>query len=272
MNATTDQDILRWWDVDAGWSPAAEATGTIQVIDSWLMDEGRVRGFDRHAQRFGAACDRFSGLGMEQTNRFLHAVAESLPSRGRWFPRVELVATGGTTRFRIWVRPAPPRTGTVRLWTAAGPDHRRLPTVKGFDLARLTALRASAVEMGADEALLVSPEGHVLEGTSTSISWWRGDTLCAPPPGPGLLPGVTRALLGELASEAGHPVVTESATVSDLAKVPVWTLNALHGIRPVTEGLGRFLEADALAAARWQSRLAAVAIPISAASIPLVNT
>lgn len=95
--------------------------------------------------------------------------------------------------------------------------------------------------------------------------------LCGPPPGPGLLPGITRALLGELAGTAGHQVVTEQATVPDLAGVPVWTLNALHGIRPVAEGLGRFQDTDAAAAERWQSRLAALAVPAGASLIPVVN-
>ncbi|WP_107424881.1 aminotransferase class IV [Streptomyces antioxidans] len=270
MNTATDQGGRRWWDADRGWS-AADAAGTVLVIDSWLVDEGRVRGLDRHAERFATACDRFSGPGAEQTNRFLRAVAASLPARGRWFPRVELVETGSGTRLRMWLRPAPPRTATVRLWTGAGPDRRRVPTVKGADLDHLASLRAAAAAAGADEPLLVSPEGHVREGASTSVVWWRGDTLCGPPPGPGLLPGITRALLGELAGAAGHQVVTELATAPDLAGVPVWTLNALHGIRPVTEGLGRFQDTDAAAAERWQSRLAALAVPAGAAPIPVVN-
>jgi branched-subunit amino acid aminotransferase/4-amino-4-deoxychorismate lyase len=270
MNTATDQGVRRWWDPDGGWS-TADAAGTVLVIDSWLVDEGRVRGLDRHAERFGSACDRFCGPGAERTNRFLRAVAESLPARGRWFPRVELVETGSGTRLRMWLRPAPPRTATVRLWTAAGPDRRRLPAVKGADLDHLASLRAAAARAGADEALLVSAEGHVVEGASTSIVWWRGDVLCGPPPGPGLLPGITRALLGELAGAAGHQVVTEQATASDLAGVPVWTLNALHGIRPVTDGLGRFQDTDAAAAERWQSRLAALAVPARASLIPVVN-
>lgn len=270
MSAATDQGVRRWWDADSGWS-TADAAGTVLVIDSWLVDEGRVRGLGRHAERFGSACDRFREPGAEGTNRFLRAVAESLPARGRWFPRVELVETGSGTRLRLWPRPAPPRTSTVRLWTAAGPDRRRLPAAKGADLDHLASLRAAAVTAGADEALLVSTEGHVVEGASTSIVWWRGDTLCGPPPGPGLLPGITRALLGELARTAGHQVVTERATAADLAGVPVWTLNALHGIRPVTEGLGRFRDTDAAVAGRWQSRLAALAVPADASLIPPVN-
>ncbi|MEV4992915.1 aminotransferase class IV [Streptomyces niveus] len=254
------RDTRRWWDADGGWS-TADATGTVLVIDSWLVDEGRVRGLDRHAERFRSACDRFPEPGAEHTDRFMRAVAESLPARGRWFPRAELVDTGSGTRLRMWLRPAPPRTATVRLWTPTGPDRRRLPAVKGADLAHLAALRAAATTAGADEALLVSTEGHVVEGASTSIVWWRGDTLCGPPPGPGLLPGITRSLLGELARTAGLQVVTEQATAPDLAGLPVWTLNALHGIRPVAEGLGRFQDTDAEEAERWQSRLAALAVP-----------
>lgn len=264
------QGVRRWWDADGGWSPAG-AAGRVLVADSWLVDEGRVRGLDRHAGRFGSACPRFSGPPADTTDRFLRAVAASLPARGRWFPRVELVATGPGTRLRMWLRPAPPRTATVRLWTAAGPDRRRLPTVKGADLDHLAALRAAAVAAGADEALLVSPEGHVLEGATTSVVWWRDGTLCGPPPGPRLLPGITRALLGELVGTAGHQVVTEQATAAELAGVPVWTLNALHGIRPVTEGLGRFQDTDVATAEHWQSRLAALAVPAGAALIPVVN-
>ncbi|SDP68602.1 aminotransferase class IV [Lentzea jiangxiensis] len=247
----------RWWDDDGGWSPS-DATGAVRVIDSWLVDEGRVRGLGRHARRFGAACSRFAG---PAADGFLRAVAESVPARGRWFPRVELVETCSRTRLRLWLRPAPPRTESVRVWNS-GPDRRRLPAVKGIDLDHLTALRAAAAEAGADEAVLLSPEGHVLEGSTTSIVWWRGDTLCGPPPGL-VLPGVTRALLEELAVDSGHPVVTEQATARDLADVPVWAVNALHGVRPVTAGLGRFHEADLAVAGRWQSRLEALSsIPV----------
>ncbi|MFS8103093.1 aminotransferase class IV [Lentzea alba] len=234
----------QWWD--DGWSPS-DASGMVRVIDSWLVDDGRVRGFGLHAQRFGAACSRFSG---PETDGFLRAVAESLPAQGRWFPRVELVETGSRLRLRLWLRPAPPRTATVRLWNS-GPDRRSLPAVKGVDLDHLAALRTAALAAGADEALLLSPEGHVLEGSTTSIVWWRGDTLCGPPPGPGLLPGITRALLGELAGQ----VVPETATPAELSEIPVWTVNALHGIRPVAEGLGRLCEEDLVVAEHWQSRL-----------------
>ncbi|MGI5500741.1 aminotransferase class IV [Lentzea sp. CA-135723] len=265
----TSERVRRWWD--DGWSDADDS-GEVRVIDSWLVEEGRVRGFGLHARRFAEACGRFADVSAPlspaplhsalphsapphsaplhsatRTDAFFRAVAESLPEQGRWFPRVELVDTGSRKRLRLWLRPAPPRTRTVRLWHA-GPDRRAQPSVKGPDLDHLASLRTAAQAAGADEALLLSPEGHVLEGSTTSIVWWRGDTLCGPPLGK-VLPGVTRALLG--------PVTEELATPADLANVPVWTVNALHGIRPVTEGLGR--EPDLARAERWQTRLEALA-------------
>lgn len=276
MTLTVEPESRRWWDADGGWTSApGAAAGTVLVVDSWLVEDGRVRGLDRHARRFGASCARFG----VPVDAFIQAVASELPTTGRWFPRVELAeidtratsptlvagrpswhpgtTTSGTytqTRLRLWLRPAPPRTATVRLWTAPHPDRRRHPAVKGPDLDHLAALRAAAIQAGADEALLLTRSGHVLEGSTTSIVWWRGETLCT---SPGALPGVTLSLLTDLATAAGHPVVLESATPAGLSDCPVWTLNALHGIRPVTEGLGRFQRADG-----WQSRLEALALPV----------
>lgn len=247
----SDNGTRLWWDGD-GWSPSG-GSGLVRVIDSWLVDDGRVRCLDLHARRFSEACGRFSA---PETDGFLRAVAEALPTSGRWFPRVELVETGPGTRLRLWLRPAPPRTSTVRMWNS-GPDRRTAPAVKGIDLDHLASLRSAALAAGADEAFLLSPRGHVLEGSTTSIVWWRGDVLCGPPLG-AIFPGITRSLLG--------PVAEESATPDDLADVPVWTVNALHGIRPVTEGLGRCREPDLVMARHWQSRLEALAsapVPIT---------
>ncbi|MFD4669580.1 aminotransferase class IV [Lentzea sp. NPDC058450] len=246
----------RWWD--GGWTEADDS-GVVRVIDSWLVEDGRVRGLGLHFRRFADACRRFAecsaphlpwtSFSPPPTDAFLQAVAEAIPAQGRWFPRVELVDIGSRKRLRLWLRPAPPRTKTVRLWTS-GPDRRSNPTIKGVDLDHLASLRATAIAAGADEALILSPNGHVLEGSTTSIVWWRGDTLCGPPLD-AVLPGVTRALLG--------PIAEELATPADLASVPVWTVNALHGIRPVTAGLGA--EPDLRLAQRWQDAL--VSVPIT---------
>ena len=99
------------------------------------------------------------------------------------------------------VRPAPPREPTVVAWIADVPDPRRAPRRKGPDLERLAALRERAAEHGAGEAVLVDADGCLLEGAYTSLLWWEGETLWAVPEEAPILPGITRALLIELARE-----------------------------------------------------------------------
>ena len=58
--------------------------------------------------------------------------------------------------------------------------------------------RAEADAAGADEALLLSTTGRMIEGTTSNLFWIRGSTVCTPPLATGILPGVTRATVLEL--------------------------------------------------------------------------
>lgn len=68
-------------------------------------------------------------------------------------------------------------------------------------LARMEARRA-----GADDALLLSPDGEVVEGPTWNVFWSNGETLYTPSPDTGLLEGVTRAAILALAPELGWRV------------------------------------------------------------------
>jgi branched-subunit amino acid aminotransferase/4-amino-4-deoxychorismate lyase len=276
MNTSTSTRAGRYvWDPAAGPHGAllpertadpAPAAATSLVADSWLVEDGRVRALPAHARRFRDTCGRLLGVPSAEVTSFLRAAVGLLPPQGRWFPRVEARPGAYGPRLILWLRPAPPRGGPVVLWNPGMTDPRQLPWAKGPDLDLLGRLREAARAAGADEPLLLSASGHVREGGTTSLVWWRGRTLCAPPPGPGLLPGVTRALLTAEVAEAGHRVVFETATAADLAEVPVWAVNALHGIRPVAGWLN---PADEFApsphssaeAERWQARLDRLALP-----------
>lgn len=247
-----EETLLRWHGADAGFRPAGEP-GEIRVIDSWLVRDRRVRAFGAHERRFGDACAELAGIGRDQTREFLLASMARVAPRGRWFPRAELADVAGQPRLQLRLRPAPPQGHSVRLWVCPSPDTRASPAVKGPDLEWLAARRRSAVAAGADEAVLVSGDGRVLEGSTTSILWWRGDTLCAPPSDGRLLPGVTREVLLSAAGAAGVPVSLSSAPPASLDGLEVWAVNALHGIRPVTAWVGAAIApGPANRALRWQ--------------------
>jgi branched-subunit amino acid aminotransferase/4-amino-4-deoxychorismate lyase len=201
------------------------------AADSWLVDDGRVRAVERHWARFEATC-REHGVEPDAVAQLRGRVGRAVPARGRWFPRVELRADG---ELAVHLRPAPAREPTVVAWVADVADPRREPRHKGPDLERLAALRArAAAAHGAGEALLSDGEGRLIEGAFTSLLWWEGETLCAVPDDAPILPGITRALLLELARDRGTPMARGRPWPQELADRETWLVSALHGIRVVT--------------------------------------
>jgi branched-subunit amino acid aminotransferase/4-amino-4-deoxychorismate lyase len=222
------------------------------AADSWLVDDGRTRAADRHWARFSATCGEH-GVEPEALAAFRARVERALPARGRWFPRVELRADG---ELAVRVRPAPAREPTVVAWIADVPDPRRAPRYKGPDLERLAALRERAAAHGAGEAVLAGSDGRLLEGAYTSLLWWEGETLCAVPDDAPILPGITRALLIELARERDTPVAQRRPAPQELAGCETWLTSALHGIRAVTRWAeGGPTAGEAPRAAAWQRLL-----------------
>ncbi|GLY19493.1 hypothetical protein Kisp01_65070 [Kineosporia sp. NBRC 101677] len=207
------------WLGRGAFAPTNDTTVAVDVADSWLVDEGRCRGLDLHRERFTRSCAH------PDAGLFFDDVLPLLPRTGRWFPRIEF----HQGEFRAWVRPAPPPSSSVSLWFPDRPDPRKRPLVKGPDLETLLKLRAQGGD--GTEAVLVSPEGWVREGALSSLMWWRGDVLCGPPDGPGLLPSVTRALVLRIAARRGQKVVFEQVGVRALDGLVCWSMSALHGIR-----------------------------------------
>jgi branched-subunit amino acid aminotransferase/4-amino-4-deoxychorismate lyase len=253
---------LRWTGSGDRFEPA-DAPDPIWVVDSWLVADGRVRAFDAHVRRFRSACAELSS-GVDGLARdFMAAVAARLPAEGYWFPRAEFALVAGVPRFQLWIRPAPALGAAVRLWLTEVPDTRTRPRIKGPDLDWLAEQRADAMAAGADEAVLLSLDGRLLEGSTTSIVWWSEGRLCAPSEEAAVLPGITRSLLLDAAAADGVPVAFGRPRPAELSGLEVWAVNALHGIRPVHGWVGADIAAgSAHRAARWQRRLNELAVPI----------
>ncbi|WP_371662168.1 aminotransferase class IV [Streptomyces sp. NBC_00280] len=236
----------------------------LAVADSWLLRDGRVRGLGRHRERFLRACGDSGGPSLRQLVDFWRDMTTALPRTGEWFPRVELGAE--SRELRVLLRHAPPLGTGVRVWAAGQSDPRTVPRRKGPDLDILARLRQRAVAEGADEAVLTAPSGVVLEGIHSSVLWWEDDTLCLPSPQLPVLAGVTVALIQERAQRTGIRVAHRERTLADLDDREVWLVNALHGIRPVTEWTGgkqpSMRAGRAVRAAEWRQWLEGLAEPL----------
>jgi 4-amino-4-deoxychorismate lyase len=83
---------------------------------------------------------------------------------------------------------------------------------------------ATAARM--DDAILVTPEGWIAEGTIWSVCWWEMGVLCGPALTLGVLPGVGRARVAELRRHIVERKVTRRA----LTGVSVFLVNAARGV------------------------------------------
>lgn len=195
---------------------------TIVVADSWLVGDRKTLALDLHRQRFAATAGDIES--------FWAACLELVPETGGWFPRVEK-HDNGTLLFRL--RSSPERARSVVLATTPG-DPRTQPTIKGPDLATMLRLRTEVQSVGAGEAVILSPDGYVVEGAYSALVWWRGSILCYPSEDLERIDSVTaRSLIG-LATALGVDTFAESVTPAELDGTELWTLNALHGPRIVT--------------------------------------
>lgn len=238
----TVEGLLHWRPESTGAAAAGEGPwrrldwcdpheGRLLAADSWRVVDGHVRALDRHRERFLEAVSRHRTDG----ERFFDAVLAALPRTGDHFPRVELRARDDGTTLALRLRPTPARTETVVLATAPY-DPRTEPLVKGPDLDALQRLRTAVQPLGAGEAVILSPEGAVVEGAYSALLWWRADGVLAyPSDAHPRIPSVTEGLVLEAARAAGVAIEPVDARPADLAGCELWALSALHGLRVVTE-------------------------------------
>jgi branched-subunit amino acid aminotransferase/4-amino-4-deoxychorismate lyase len=218
---------LRWTGralEEVAGAPAA----ALLVADSWLVDAGYERAAAAHWARFAVAC-RELGVPRDELAAFRSAVSAVLPAEGRWFPRVELTGDGLALRLRR----APPPQRDARVLVGAPGDPRRQPRRKGPDLLLLGGLRERARAAGAEELLLCDAHGRLLEGALSSLLWWEDGVLWTTPD-ESALPGVTRALLLDIAAERGVPVRRRAPDPAELVGREAWLTSALHGLRAVS--------------------------------------
>lgn len=89
-----------------------------------------------------------------------------------------------------------------------------LAGVKAISYADHLLARLEARERGCDESLLQAPDGSILEGASSNLFLVEGDRLVTPPLTTGILPGVTRGLIADLAG--GHSLGFVEERIDDV--------------------------------------------------------
>lgn len=210
---------------------------TIEAADSWLVTDGSVLALELHRTRFMTSVPRGRYTQLEPA-AFWDAAIAAIPRTGDWFPRVELSTQVLRPQLLFRLREAPERSRSIALATHHGRDPRTAPRVKGPDLEAMVRLRTSVQKHGAGDAVILTRDGYIADGSTTCLAWWRGDALAIPEDAIERVDSVTLRGVLALATATGVDILRESARPEDLDGCEVWALNALHGIRIVTQWIG----------------------------------
>lgn len=153
--------------------------------------------------------------------------------------QLRLVMTRGGRRILL-TEPLPPRGETVSLATVTYSPTVILDGVKSLSYAANMQATRIARARGADEALLVRPDGIVLEAPTSAVFWTAGDgTLRTPGLSAGILESITRA---KLVAELG--VLEEELSLDDLgAAEEAFLASTTREVQAVAAVDGRALQA-----------------------------
>jgi branched-chain amino acid aminotransferase len=91
------------------------------------------------------------------------------------------------------------------------------PMIKSNNLLNLALAMQEAYRRGAEEALMQNQAGELVECSQSNFFLVRGGRVLTPPLSAGLLPGITREYVLEIAGELNIPVSETRLTPDDLA-------------------------------------------------------
>jgi len=186
------------------------------VFESLRLYGGRPFALDEHLERLGSSAANLR-LPIEldavraDVARLLDA-AGGQPDPGC----LRIVLTRGGRRLLL-TESLPEHAPAIRLATVTYAPVRLLDGIKSLSYGANMLATRLAQEQGADEALLVTPHGRVLEAPTSSIFWVVGGVVRTPPLSDHILASITRALAIELAGAEERSCTRDELLAADEA-------------------------------------------------------
>lgn len=193
------------------------------VVDVGLIETIRVRGgripwLDRHLARLGASIAALGAPHLPDPVADLVRSAAGSGDSGDRVIRLQLTAGHAEITTRD--------VSTEReISVVVSPEvHQPYPhkTTRREQFGRAFA---GARQLGSSDALLVTADEYVAEGTAWNLFWWDDGQLCTPAADLGILCGIGRRRVMELADVAEVRVPVEA-----LRGRPPFLVNAVRGI------------------------------------------
>jgi len=200
------------------------------LIETMRVREGRIPFLDRHLARLGRSLGE---LGLPTPSQDVVALVKPFAGTGDAVLRLEVQDGRASVTVRELPALAPPA-----VITASEPHQPYPHKTTERDCFADAGQEAEVAE--ADDALLLTHDGWVAEGTVWTVFWWAGDALRTPALDLGILPGIGRARVLELV-----PRVEEGRYPKQvLGGKSLFLTNAVRGIVPIASLDGAPVTAD----------------------------
>ncbi len=202
--------------------------------------------WDRHLSRMGRGAE-FLGIPFPGPERIEKLVEAAVSESGVSDAYVKIcLLSGGSTHFHenpgnssllIVLREFRPPKATIKAFVSTFSRSSSSPImgIKSLNYLENIIARREAIRLGFDEAIFLNERGEISEGCSSNIFWLKEGVLFTPSLECGLLPGVIRGLVVELAVDLGIEVVEGRFDLTSLISAQVaFFSNSLVGVIPVT--------------------------------------
>ena len=193
--------------------------------------------FDRHLQRLRHSASLMA-LEVPFSDTDLRArvdeTSAALHQPGERYIRMLLTRGVGDLSYNPAATPVPSLVVIVKPYVGPAPEtfergirvslvsirrnhpHALDPMIKSNNLLNNALAMQEALRHGAEEALMQNQAGELVECSQSNVFLVRGGAALTPPLAAGLLPGITREFVMELALEAGIPSREAPLTPADL--------------------------------------------------------
>jgi branched-subunit amino acid aminotransferase/4-amino-4-deoxychorismate lyase len=201
----------------------------VGLIETMRAREGRLPWLGRHLARLRASVATLGLMGPPPDIADLARIAAGVGER---VVRLELRDGHVEVSTRDVAEP-----GAVAL--VVSDEYYRAYPHKTTRREQFGRALANARRIGAHDALLVTAEGYVAEGTAWSLFWWDNESLFTPAEDLGILPGIGRSRIMELTG-----VKEARVQVSALAGRSMFLVNAVRGIVEISRFQGEPVPRD----------------------------
>jgi len=190
------------------------------LFETMRAYNGKIFLLERHINRltvsakYAGLSDALAGIDLAK------ACTDTLKANDLKDARMRLTVTGGESEAFPWVSTNSPATVliTAKPFMSIPEDKYeqgfrvRIASVRHCRDSKLSGIKSTsylisvlakkeATAQGLDEALLLNDDGYIAEGGSSNVFFVRSSRLITPSEGSGILPGITRQVVMELAEE-----------------------------------------------------------------------